>query len=543
MQLRELPREGQREDGIMFLSCIILTLLTASFNVILSMLIEKGINISLANEEGNLYLYLVIMMAVVLGYFVLLFIKMNLQVTMGENKKIKIRKTLVKKALHFGKSNQSLADLSHVNKLIFYDSKIVSNRDKDVVFKFVEIAFSIMGGLAYLYFSNFYMGLASTLLLLVFYYFSSKYSAAIRKLSAEAIKIAEAVSGIFYDVFEASEIIKVYGGKGFFARRFEQGETMKEENSVRLDYKKNMLKAFTMLGIMTLQITAILMAVLLFDLSKNAGMIVGIINVLIGSIFYPLIDIQDVIIARNEYYNSQRRISEFIQEDSVELSGKITQELGEISKIAFDNVSVRYDQNCAIAYENFEFSKNEITAVYGESGTGKTTIANLILNRLQPEKGEIKVTDTCGRVRSLNGSLKVSYLSSSNNLLGASVADNIKMGNENISQEEVTDALKKLNLLDKINENPLGLSAVIGRDIDFSEGEKRRLCLIRAMLQAEDFVILDEPFASIDKENIKSVLEFISHRRGTLGIIIISHDKELDRIADRIYSVKGRKAV
>lgn len=523
----------------MFFICIVLTLLIASFNVILSMLIEKGINISLAYEKGNIYWYIVLMMVTVLLYFIFLFIKMYLQVVISENKKMKLRNTIVNKALRSGKSNQASADLSHINKLIFYDSKIVSNRDKDVVFKFVEIGFSVLGGLAYLYFSNFYIGLASTLLLLIFQYFSNKYNNIIKKLNAEAIKISESVSGIFYEIFEASEIIKVYQGYSFFTRKFDKGENMKEENAICLDYKKNMLKTFTVLGIMVLQITTILIAGFLIDVSKNAGMIVGIINVLIGSIFYPLIDIQDVIIRKNEYYNSSGRIKEFIDNNSPDIS----HDPDDIKKIVFDNVKFSYDQNDSIAYENFEFGKNEIVAIYGESGTGKTTIANLILNRLKPEEGEIKVTDANDHILKLNGNMKVSYLSSNNNLLQTSVIDNLRMGNEDISQAEVMEALKKLNLFEKINESPLGLNAGIGIDIDFSEGEKRRLCLIRTMLQAENFVILDEPFASIDKDNIKSVLEFISDKKDGLGIIIISHDKDLDLIADRTYIIKGKKAL
>lgn len=137
----------------------------------------------------------------------------------------------------------------------------------------------------------------------------------------------------------------------------------------------------------------------------------------------------------------------------------------------------------------------------------------------------------------------MSYLSSGNHLLQASVIDNLRMENEDIGEEKVIDALKKLNLFDKINENSAGLNTVIGTEIDFSEGEKRRLCLIRTMLQAEEFVILDEPFASIDKENIKDALEFIADKRDRLGIIIISHDRDLDSIADRTYIIKGRKTV
>ncbi|WP_276948041.1 ATP-binding cassette domain-containing protein [Acetatifactor muris] len=527
----------------MYCICIVLILLTASFNVILSMLIEKSINISLAYEKGSLYWYLLFMMVTVLLYFLLLFIKMNLQVAISESRKMKLRNIIMEKALDSSKNSQMSADLSHINKLIFYDSKIVANREKEVVFKFMEIAFSVFGGLAYLYLSNFYIGLASTLLLFLFLYFSNKYSNVIRKLNARAIEISEAISGLFYDIFEASELIKIYQGRGFFTRRFEKGETEKEENVLRLDYKKSMLKAFTVLGIMTLQITTILIACFLLDVSKNAGMIVGMINVLIGSIFYPLIDIQDVIIAKNEYTNSAGRINAFVSSDSVEYPGDIPQDSGEIKKIAFDNVSFRYAQDCSIAYENFEFGKKEIVAVYGESGTGKTTIANLILNRLQPEQGEITVTDASGHIHKLDDSLKVSYLSSSNNLLRTSIIDNLRMGNEEIGEEEVINALKELNLFDKISESSAGINTVIGMEIDFSEGEKRRLCLIRAMLQAEDFVILDEPFASIDKDNIKGALKFISARRDRLGIIVISHDKDLDSIADRTYIIRGRKAL
>lgn len=455
----------------MFFVCAVLTLLTASFNVILSILIENSINISLGYEGGNIYWNIVFMIIAVLLYFVFLFIKMHLQVLLSEKKKIKLRKDIVKNALHSSRNNQTSVEIAHINKLIFYDSKIVSNRDKDVVFKFIEIVFGVFGGLIYLYSSNFYIGLIATVLLLIFYCFSDQYNKVIKKLDAEAIKIGESVSRLFHEIIEASEIIKVYQGNGFFSEKFYKVEDEKKENAICLDYKKNMLKAFTVLGIMALQITTILIACFLLDVSENAGMIVGIINVLIGSIFYPLTDIQNVIVGKNEYYNSLRRVEAFVDADYSDI---LQDDPIEIKKITFDNVRFRYDQNVSIAYENFEFKKNEIVGIYGESGTGKTTIAKLILNKLKPEKGEIKVTDIYDRVLDLNGNMKVSYLSSNNNLLQTSVINNIRMGNKAISQDEVANALKKLDLIDKINKCPLGLNACIGLDIDFSEGEKRR---------------------------------------------------------------------
>ncbi len=81
----------------MFFICIVLILLTASFNMILSILIEKSINISLGYERGNIYWYIVFMMGTVLLYFILLFIKLRLQVVISENKKIKLRNVIVKK--------------------------------------------------------------------------------------------------------------------------------------------------------------------------------------------------------------------------------------------------------------------------------------------------------------------------------------------------------------------------------------------------------------------------------------------------------------
>ena len=106
----------------MYCICIVLILLTASFNVILSMLIEKSINISLAYEKGSLYWYLLFMMVTVLLYFLLLFIKMNLQVAISESRKMKLRNIIMEKALDSSKNSQMSADLSHINKLIFYDS-------------------------------------------------------------------------------------------------------------------------------------------------------------------------------------------------------------------------------------------------------------------------------------------------------------------------------------------------------------------------------------------------------------------------------------
>lgn len=84
----------------MYFVCFILILLTASFNMILSILIEKSINISLAYERGNLYWYILFMMITVFLYFVFLFLKMHLQVVISEKKENEIKKS------HNGKSTE-----------------------------------------------------------------------------------------------------------------------------------------------------------------------------------------------------------------------------------------------------------------------------------------------------------------------------------------------------------------------------------------------------------------------------------------------------
>jgi len=213
--------------------------------------------------------------------------------------------------------------------------------------------------------------------------------------------------------------------------------------------------------------------------------------------------------------------------------------------IEFKDVWFRYEDADVLKGVSFTIPQNTITAFVGPSGAGKTTIAHLVARFWDADSGEILVG---GRnIKDMKTDRLISYIAmvfQEVYLFNDSIANNIRFGGKDATDEEVIAAAKAAHCHEFIERLPDGYETVIGEGgATLSDGEKQRISIARAMLKDAPIVILDEATAYIDPENEILIQEAINSLVRSKTLIIIAHRLRTITTADQILVVDGGKVV
>ncbi len=220
-----------------------------------------------------------------------------------------------------------------------------------------------------------------------------------------------------------------------------------------------------------------------------------------------------------------------------ELKGELKE--GIFGKISFNEVSFSYAQRADIPVlkgVSFEINKNAQVALVGSSGSGKTTIASLILNFYQLQKGEIRIDGNAIADYDLSYlRAQMAYVPQDVLLFSGSIYENIVFGNPNASKAEVESAAKKANAWEFISSFPDGLDTEVGdRGIQLSGGQKQRIAIARAILKNPTILILDEATSALDSESEKLVQDALEVLMKGRTSIVIAHRLSTVKKADQI---------
>ncbi len=206
--------------------------------------------------------------------------------------------------------------------------------------------------------------------------------------------------------------------------------------------------------------------------------------------------------------------------------------------IELKNVDFSYDKERKVLEEiNIEMKNNKMIALVGESGCGKSTITNLLLKQHKVDSGEILLNGV-----NLNEipfdvlTKKVGFINHSAYVFNGSIEDNIRMGKNNATNEEIYDALKKANLYEFVASLPDKLKTNVGEGGSLlSGGQKQRLALARTIMTDPEIYIFDEATSNIDVESEEKVWESIYKLAKNKTVIVISHRLANVINADMIY--------
>ncbi|MDY6062772.1 MAG: ABC transporter ATP-binding protein [Erysipelotrichaceae bacterium] len=194
--------------------------------------------------------------------------------------------------------------------------------------------------------------------------------------------------------------------------------------------------------------------------------------------------------------------------------------------IELEHVSFGYSEDTKVLKDiSFVAKQNEVTALVGASGCGKTSILRLVSRLYDYDSGSIKIDGKDIKNISTDSLFeKISIVFQDVILFNASIMENIRIGNKNASDEEVIEAAKLANCDDFINNLSDGYHTVIGENgATLSGGERQRLSIARAFLKNAPIIILDEISASLDVENEKKIQESLNLLIKNKTVLIISH--------------------
>lgn len=207
-------------------------------------------------------------------------------------------------------------------------------------------------------------------------------------------------------------------------------------------------------------------------------------------------------------------------------------------EIKYKNIEFAYNRKKNTVFKNLNFTvaKNEKLAVAGESGSGKTTIVNLLLRFYEPTSGSIYINGTDIKDLTLK-SLRslITVVSQETYLFNGTIKENLLHANEDADEEKLIDACKAANIHSFIQSLPDGYNTKVGeRGLNFSGGQRQRIAIARAVLKNSPIVVLDEATSSVDTENENEIKHSLNHLLRNRTSITIAHRLNTIENSDRI---------
>jgi len=238
---------------------------------------------------------------------------------------------------------------------------------------------------------------------------------------------------------------------------------------------------------------------------------------------------------------SQKRINEFLQE-TPDIENTVFETTPIHGKIAFKNVTFTYEDTEITALKNLSFTINagETVAILGKTGSGKSTILDLVARLYDVTSGEILIDDVPIQQLNIDSLRKaVGAVPQDAFLFSDSIKNNIKFGKEDATDEEVVQAAKEA----VVHQNIMGFSkeydTVLGeRGITLSGGQKQRVSIARALLKDPQVYLFDDCLSAVDTETEEEILSNLKKASDNKTTLIVSHRVSSAKNADRVLVLK-----
>jgi len=243
---------------------------------------------------------------------------------------------------------------------------------------------------------------------------------------------------------------------------------------------------------------------------------------------------------------SQKRINEFLQEkpDIQNINNSSTPINGDI---IFDNVTFIYPDTNIKALDgiSFHIPKGKNVAIIGRTGSGKSTILDLISRMYDPTEGNILIDNKNIKELNLNNLRNsISVVPQESFLFSDTINNNIKFGKINASQEEIIEATKLAQVHQNIIDFKDGYESILGeRGVSLSGGQRQRVSIARALLKNADIYLFDDCLSAVDTDTEEKILNNLSQIAKDKTRIIVSHRITVARNADFILMLENGKIV
>ncbi len=465
----------------------------------------------------------------------------------------------IKKLLQFDmissliKADTKLIDGKHSGKFISnltFDVTHITNMLSDAVLALFKDSLTLIGLLIVMFYQNWKLSLIAIIMIPLASTASKILAKRISKVATEAQERSGFLNSYLIELFKNHKLIKIFQKENFEINRSDQHlESLKDKNAkIRTVYVRVSPVMETFTGIM--------IAILIFYsgnlIIKDEININNFFSFLAAMMlaYQPVRSLATINMAVNQGLSAARRILPIIDnENEIKDKNNANDILIKDANINFENVFFKYTDD--IAEENvlkgvsLEIKGGKMSALVGISGSGKSTILNLIPRFYNIHSGDIKIDNQSiydSKINSLRK--KISLVSQDTTLFDDTIRNNIGYANLDATLDEIIEAAKLSSCEEFINELPNKYDTIIGENgIRLSGGEKQRISIARAMLKKSPIILLDEATSSLDSETEEKIQNAINILTKNKTTVVIAHRLSTILNSNKIFVVENGKII
>ena len=501
--------------------------------------------------EKDQSLLILIPAMIIIAFFIkgvsLYFAKATM-IGVGESVKMELQNDMVNTLI---KTDTQIIDKKHSGKFISnltYDVTHITNLLSNAILTLFKDSLTLIGLLTVMFLQNWKLALISIVMIPLASIAAKTFGKRISKVTTEAQQESGFLTTYLVELFKNHKLIKIFQKEKYEKDRADRYLAQLKEKNQKIQ------TVFVRLSPVMEVLTGIMIAILIF----YAGKLIALGELNINNFFsflaammlayQPVRSLSTLNMVLNQGLSAASRILPIIdQENNIKDHVDAIPIKIDNSDIRFNDIDFAYeiDEGKTLDSVNLEFKGGRMTSLVGHSGSGKSTILNLIPRIYDAQSGDI-IIDNQSIYKSTIASLRkeISMVSQETTLFDDTIKNNIKYANENASDELVYE-VAKLSFCDEfINNLPNKFETLIGENgVRLSGGEKQRLSIARAMIKKSSIILLDEATSSLDTETESKIQEALKILTKNKTTIVIAHRLSTILNSNNIYVINSGKVI
>ena len=526
---------------------LILVILLNIIKIIINTLVplySAKLVLNLSNNELHRLLLIALILLILNSLnSILNYITLKLNVKFSSVIYLNIEKDIIDKIHTFTNKTLDNTSTGTIIDRLDYDLSNISNIYFDILYRLTEFIKSI-GIIVAIFIINPLVGILSILSLTIIFLIDNYQVYKVTNLIDDKNKKNEKFTESITEVIRGMRDIKMLN--------FEKNTINKLDNQVdeTIDSEFKINKTTNILGKLASLIDDLTslfnISFYVFLISKGS---LTISNALVLYNYYSNISsfggyIGQIMDNINKFNISSERIKELFDNEKFATETFGTKHIKKVKgKFEFKSVHFGYKKNEVLKGVSFTVNPDETVAFVGKTGSGKTTIFNLLCKMYEVDKGEILIDDV--NINELDKNTirgNITVISQSPYIFNMSIKENLKLVKPNLTNKEMKEALKTACLYDFVESLPDKYDTILGEGgVTLSGGQKQRLAIARAFIQKTEIILFDEATSALDNETQEKITKAINNMKKEYTIMIIAHRLSTIINADKIFFLNKGK--
>ena len=448
-------------------------------------------------------------------------------------------------------ADTQIIDKKHSGKFISnltYDVTHITNLLSNAILTLFKDSLTLMGLLIVMFLQNWKLALISIVMIPLASFSAKTLGKRISKVTTEAQQKSGFLTTYLVELFKNHKLIKIFQKEEYEKNRAENYLSQLKEKNQKIQ------TVFVRMSPIMETLTGVMIAVLIFYsgilMSRGELDINNFFSFLAAMMlaYQPVRSLSTLNMVLNQGLSAASRILPIIDQKN-NINDSSSSELIQVknSNIKFQNVNFSYEisEGQTLNSINLEFEGGKMTSLVGHSGSGKSTIMNLIPRFYDVQSGEIFIDDQSINkltIKSLRE--QISMVSQETTLFDDTIKNNIKYAKENATDDEIYHVAKLSFCEEFISKLPNKYETLIGENgVRLSGGEKQRLSIARAMLKKSSVILLDEATSSLDSETETKIQEALNILTKNKTTIVIAHRLSTILNSNNIYLIDSGKVI